>query len=84
MGSANVFVFPDLASGNIAYKLLGELGATPIGPIIVGLSYPVNALSLGCSVSGIVHMAVITSNQILDRHRFLKMMNSTWIDQMCG
>lgn len=70
-GSANVLVFPDLASGNIAYKLLGELGkATPIGPIIVGLSYPVNALSLGCSVSEIVHMAAITSNQILDREIF--------------
>ena len=37
---------------------------------MVGLSYPVNALSLGCSVSEIVHMAAITSNQILDREIF--------------
>ena len=67
-GSANVLIFPDLASGNIAYKLLQELGnATAIGPIIVGFSHPVNALSLGCSVADIVNMAAITVNQVLDR-----------------
>ena len=67
-GNANVLIFPDLASGNIAYKLLQELGnATSIGPIIVGFSHPVNALSLGCSVADIVNMAAITVNQVLDR-----------------
>ena len=67
-GNANVLIFPDLASGNIAYKLLQELGnATAIGPIIVGFSHPVNALSLGCSVADIVNMAAITVNQVLDR-----------------
>ncbi|MEC7987824.1 MAG: phosphate acetyltransferase [Myxococcota bacterium] len=66
-GNANVLIFPDLASGNIAYKLLQELGnATAIGPIIVGFSHPVNALSLGCSVAEIVNMAAITVNQVLD------------------
>ena len=66
-GKANVLIFPDLASGNITYKLLQELGnATAIGPIIVGLSHPVNALALGCSVSDIFNMAAITVNQILD------------------
>ena len=63
-------IFPDLASGNIAYKLLQELGnATAIGPIIVGFSHPVNALSLGCSVAEIVNMAAITVNQVLDFER---------------
>jgi malate dehydrogenase (oxaloacetate-decarboxylating)(NADP+) len=67
-GTANVLIFPDLASGNIAYKLLQELGnATAIGPIIVGFSHPVNALSLGCSVADIVNMSAITVNQVLDR-----------------
>ena len=66
-GKANTLVFPNLASGNIAYKLLQELGrATAIGPIIVGLSHPVNALALGCTVSEILNMAAITVNQILD------------------
>ena len=66
-GKANVLIFPDLASGNIAYKLLQELGnATAIGPIIVGFPHPVNALSLGCSVADIVNMAAITVNQCLD------------------
>jgi len=69
-GKANVLIFPDLASGNIAYKLLQELGnATAIGPIIVGFPHPVNALSLGCSVADIVNMAAITVNQCLDMNK---------------
>lgn len=65
-GRANVLIFPDLASGNISYKLLRELGgATAVGPIIVGLSKTVNALAMGSSVADIVNMAAITVSQVL-------------------
>ena len=69
-GQANTLIFPDLGSGNAAYKLLRELGgATALGPIIVGMSAPVNALALGSTVEDIVHMAAITVNQVLDQER---------------
>jgi malate dehydrogenase (oxaloacetate-decarboxylating)(NADP+) len=57
---ANTFIFPDLASGNIAYKLLQEIGgAEAIGPILMGMSKPVHILQLGSSVREIVNMAAI-------------------------
>lgn len=66
-GDANVLIFPDLTSGNIAYKLLRELGgATAVGPILVGVRKPVNVLALGASVSDVVNMAAITVNQALE------------------
>ena len=69
-GDANVLIFPDLSSGNIAYKLLRELGgSTAVGPIIVGMKQPVNVLALGSTVADIVNMAAITANQVLDQRR---------------
>ncbi len=63
-GQANVLIFPDLQSGNIAYKLLRELGgATAVGPIIVGLRRPVNVLATGSSVDDIVNITALTVNQ---------------------
>lgn len=57
---ANVLVFPTLESGNIAYKLLQELGgAEAVGPILLGLSKPVHILQLGSSVREIVNMVTI-------------------------
>jgi malate dehydrogenase (oxaloacetate-decarboxylating)(NADP+) len=57
---ANVLIFPDLGSANIAYKLLMRIGgAEAIGPILVGLSKPVHVLQRGASVDEIVNMAAI-------------------------
>ena len=57
---ANTLIFPDLSSGNIAYKLLAELGnAEAIGPILLGMNKPVHILQLGSSVREIVNMVAI-------------------------
>ena len=58
--NVNTLIFPNLASGNIAYNLLKELDtADAIGPILLGLKKPVHILQLGSSVRSIINMSMI-------------------------
>ena len=57
---ANTLIFPDLNSGNIAYKLLQEIGgAETIGPLLMGMRKPVHILQLGSSTREIVNIVAI-------------------------
>ncbi len=59
-GGANVLIFPDLDSGNIAYKLMARIGgATVIGPILRGMKKPIHVLQRGATVDDIINMTAI-------------------------
>jgi malate dehydrogenase (oxaloacetate-decarboxylating)(NADP+) len=61
-GDANVLIFPNLAAGNIGYKLVQWLGrADTIGPILMGMRKPVSVLQHGTTVADIVNLAAITA-----------------------
>lgn len=60
-GPANVLIFPNLAAGNAAYKLLALSGGTDvIGPVLLGMKKPVSVLQQNASVDSIVHMTALT------------------------
>ena len=61
---ANIFIFPDLQSGNIGYKIAQRIGGVQaIGPVLQGLQQPINDLSRGCSVDDIINLVAVTSVQ---------------------
>ena len=65
-GKARVFIFPNLESGNIGYKIAQRLGGyEAIGPILQGLNKPVSDLSRGCNEEDVYKLAIITAAQTL-------------------
>ncbi|MBQ7487281.1 MAG: phosphate acetyltransferase [Clostridia bacterium] len=66
-GYANVFIFPEIQSGNIGYKIAQRLGGyMAIGPILQGLNAPINDLSRGCNADEVYLMSLITAAQSIE------------------
>ncbi len=69
-GGANVLIFPNLDSANIAYKLLARIGqATVVGPILMGMNKPIHILQRGATVDDIINMTAIA---VVDAERMSK------------
>ncbi len=68
--SADILIFPNLSAANISYKLLAQLGgATPIGPVITPIQYPINILQRTASIEEIIsitHLTAITSSKKME------------------
>lgn len=65
-GHANVFIFPELQSGNIGYKIAQRLGNfSAVGPVLEGLAAPINDLSRGASSEDVYLMGILTAAQAL-------------------
>ena len=61
-GYANTFIFPEIQSGNIGYKIAQRLGGfAAYGPILQGLNAPINDLSRGCDANEVYTMSIITA-----------------------
>ena len=72
-GGANVLIFPDLQSANVAFKLVGHLGgAEAIGPILMGMRRPVHLLQHGSEVKDIVYMTAIAVVDAQEAEREVK------------
>jgi len=64
-GEANVLVFPDLQSANIAFKLVEHLGDhAALGPLLYGLKHPINIISSRSTVNEIVNMAALSAYEV--------------------
>jgi len=71
-GNANVIIFPDLNSGNIAYKLTQYMaGAQAIGPFLQGFAKPITDLSRGATVDDIVATVILTLGQLTESTNFV-------------
>ena len=72
---ANVLIFPNLDSGNIAYKLVQQLGAGEVlGPLLIGIKKPINILQRTCSVDDVINSIVLTALKV-HAYRELKTKN---------
>ena len=75
-GGANVLIFPDLNSGNIAYKLMARIGqAAVIGPILMGMKKPIHVLQRGATVDDIINMTAIAVVEASSKKKIFKEAN---------